>query len=270
LRNLRKRQSPDVQRSLFGEILDWMLAPLLFVWPISIAFTHYFANSVASFPYDQSLREHVSAIARQVSFDEGYPQLALPGIAQVFLRSDEIDNVYFHLLDVDGSLIVGDTELPVPRHPARVAAEASTAKFFFVTTSIADRRLRVAYMYLFEPGASAIALGADRSRRDDREALATGKQDHSQRDPAAVRDHSARRGAGLVRAVARLASLDASARPHPGSPRGRPLADRTAARPRGTAAADRGFQLHARAECSTTSTRSVVSSPMPRTRCEHR
>jgi hypothetical protein len=59
---------PDAQRSLFGEILDWMLAPLLFVWPISIAFTHYFATSVASFPYDQSLREQVMAIARQVKF----------------------------------------------------------------------------------------------------------------------------------------------------------------------------------------------------------
>jgi two-component system sensor histidine kinase TctE len=71
LRNLRKRENPDLQRSLFGEILDWMLAPLLFVWPISIAFTHYFANSVASFPYDQSLREHVAAISRQISFVDG-------------------------------------------------------------------------------------------------------------------------------------------------------------------------------------------------------
>ena len=71
MRNLRKKQNPDVQRSLFGEILDWMLAPLLFVWPISIAFTHYFANSVASFPYDQSLREHVAAISRQIDFDGG-------------------------------------------------------------------------------------------------------------------------------------------------------------------------------------------------------
>jgi hypothetical protein len=117
LRNLRKKRDPDVQRSLFGEILDWMLAPLLFVWPISIAFTHYFANSVASFPYDQSLREHVTAISRQVTFDDGRPQLAMPALAQLFLRSDEIDNVYFHLLDGDGALVVGDPELPVPVVP---------------------------------------------------------------------------------------------------------------------------------------------------------
>jgi two-component system sensor histidine kinase TctE len=55
-----------------------MLAPLLFVWPLSIAFTHYFANNVANFPYDQALREHVSAIARQVKLVNGKPVLTLP------------------------------------------------------------------------------------------------------------------------------------------------------------------------------------------------
>ena len=48
-----------------------MLAPLLFVWPLSIAFTHYFANNVATFPYDQALREHVNAVARQVRLVDG-------------------------------------------------------------------------------------------------------------------------------------------------------------------------------------------------------
>ncbi len=27
------------QRSLFGEILDWMLAPLLLLWPMSLGLT---------------------------------------------------------------------------------------------------------------------------------------------------------------------------------------------------------------------------------------
>ena len=51
-----------------------MLAPLLFVWPLSIAFTHYFANNVANFPYDQALREHVTAISRQVKLVNGKPE----------------------------------------------------------------------------------------------------------------------------------------------------------------------------------------------------
>ena len=70
-----------------------MLAPLLFVWPISIAVTHYFASTVANFPYDQALREQVAAISRQIRFVDGQPQISLPGSARAFLRSDEIDSV---------------------------------------------------------------------------------------------------------------------------------------------------------------------------------
>jgi two-component system sensor histidine kinase TctE len=161
LRNLRKRENPDIQRSLFGEILDWMLAPLLFVWPISIAFTHYFANSVASFPYDQSLREHVAAISRQVSFVDGHPQLALPNLAQIFLRSDEIDNVYFHMLDPDGQLIVGDPELPVPKRLGTLLVNEHS-EVLFRDDEYRGQSLRVAYLYLLKR-----SRGAPRAWRAD-------------------------------------------------------------------------------------------------------
>ena len=104
----------ETERSLFGEILDWMLAPLLFVWPLSIAFTHYFANNVANFPYDQALREHVSAIARQVKLVNGKPVLTLPASARALLRADETDSVYFHVVTRDGHYLAGDKDLPMP------------------------------------------------------------------------------------------------------------------------------------------------------------
>jgi len=100
--------SSESERSLFGEILDWMLAPLLFVWPLSIAFTHYFANNVANFPYDQSLREHVAAVARQVKLVGGKPVLSLPASARAMLRADETDTVYFQVMTFDGRLLAGD------------------------------------------------------------------------------------------------------------------------------------------------------------------
>lgn len=106
--------SGETERSLFGEILDWMLAPLLFVWPLSIAFTHYFANNVANYPYDQALREHVSAIARQVRLVNGKPVLTLPASARALLRADETDSVYFQIVSRDGKFIAGDKNLPPP------------------------------------------------------------------------------------------------------------------------------------------------------------
>jgi two-component system sensor histidine kinase TctE len=152
LRNLRKRQNPDVQRSLFGEILDWMLAPLLFVWPISIAFTHYFANSVASFPYDQSCVNTWRRYRARSALSTGGPQLAAPGLAQIFLRSDEIDNVYFHLLGRDGRLIVGDPELPVPTRPDGAAKRSRGREVLFRDDEYRGQTLRVAYLYLRSRG----------------------------------------------------------------------------------------------------------------------
>lgn len=150
MKSPRKSASPEGQRSLFGEILDWMLAPLLFVWPISIAVTHYFANSVASFPYDQALRESVGAIARQVRFVDGRPQIMLSGSARALLRSDEIDSVYFHVIGRGGKLLAGDRELPLPREEERVQADAGEA--YFRDAEYNGQDLRVAYLYLGDPG----------------------------------------------------------------------------------------------------------------------
>ena len=47
--------------SLFGEILDWMLAPLLFLWPISIIVTHNVADSIANQPTISQPAGHVRA-----------------------------------------------------------------------------------------------------------------------------------------------------------------------------------------------------------------
>jgi two-component system sensor histidine kinase TctE len=135
----------ESERSLFGEILDWMLAPLLFVWPLSIAFTHYFANNVANYPYDQALREHVSAIARQIKLVDGKPVLSLPASARALLRADETDNVYFHVI-ARGKMLAGDSELPISKKEIDNKAEAGEIYMRDLDSSGQD--LRVAYTYV--------------------------------------------------------------------------------------------------------------------------
>jgi two-component system sensor histidine kinase TctE len=140
---------PETERSLFGEILDWMLAPLLFVWPLSIAFTHYFANNVANFPYDQALREHVSAIARQVKLVNGKPVLTLPASARALLRADETDSVYFHVVTRDGKYLAGDKELPMP---AKIADdEIIPGELYLRDAEFNGQDLRFAYTFLADP-----------------------------------------------------------------------------------------------------------------------
>lgn len=123
-----------------------MLAPLLFVWPLSIAFTHYFANNVANFPYDQSLREHAAALARQVKLVGGKPVLSLPASARALLRADETDNVYFHVMTQGGRLLAGDKELPVPLPPTE--EDALSGEIYMRDIDFNGQDLRVAYTWL--------------------------------------------------------------------------------------------------------------------------
>ena len=143
------RAAGDSERSLFGEILDWMLAPLLFVWPLSIAFTHYFANNVANFPYDQSLREHVVALARQVKLVGGKPVLSLPASARAMLRADETDTVYFQVMTFGGRLLAGDRGVDLMPDPE--AGETVSGEVYLRDIESHGQDLRVAYTYLSEP-----------------------------------------------------------------------------------------------------------------------
>ena len=62
------------QRSLFGEILDWMLAPLLLLWPMSVAITWLVAQNIANHPYDRELAQMARTLARHVTLEAGSPK----------------------------------------------------------------------------------------------------------------------------------------------------------------------------------------------------
>jgi two-component system, OmpR family, sensor histidine kinase TctE len=101
-------------RSLFGEILDWMLAPLLLLWPMSIAVTYLVAQSIATAPFDRSLENSVQAISQQIKAVDNEISLTLPMSARQILRADENDTIYFQVIGPRGELIAGDKDLSLP------------------------------------------------------------------------------------------------------------------------------------------------------------
>ncbi len=112
--------TPTELNSLFGEILDWMLAPLLFLWPISIALTHHVANNIANQPYDQALAESVGAIARLVKVADDRVVVNFPAPARALLHADEFDATYYQVIAPDGRLVSGDREIPWSEAPERI------------------------------------------------------------------------------------------------------------------------------------------------------
>ena len=132
------------QRSLFGEILDWMLTPLLLLWPLSLALTWFVAQGIASKPFDRALEYNLQALTRFVVIQDEQVQFRINDQARDLLRADDIDLIYHQVVSPRGEVISGDPDLPLPRDketpvPGRVMLRTDTVR---------GDEVRVAYLWL--------------------------------------------------------------------------------------------------------------------------
>lgn len=102
------------QRSLFGEILDWMLTPLLLLWPVSLALTWLVAQSIAAKPFDRALEYNVQALAQLVTVQNQKAVFTLTQPAREILRADDSDLVYFQVLGPHSEFLGGERDFPHP------------------------------------------------------------------------------------------------------------------------------------------------------------
>jgi len=102
------------QRSLFGEILDWMLTPLLLLWPVSLVLTWLVAQSIAGKPFDRALEYNARAMAQLITMHGNEPEFVLPRPARELLRADDSDTVYYQVMGPHNDLLSGERELPAP------------------------------------------------------------------------------------------------------------------------------------------------------------
>ena len=156
------------QRSLFGEILDWMLTPLLLLWPISLVLTWLVAQSIAGKPFDRTLEYNVNALAQLVTVNQQKVQFNLPLPARELLRADDTDTVYYQVLGARGEYLSGERDFPMPPEEMVVpgAVRLRDAEY-------QGLELRVAYMWVpLEPLGSRLALVQVAESLDKRSILA--------------------------------------------------------------------------------------------------
>ncbi len=132
------------RRSLLGEILDWMLAPLFLLWPMSVAITYVVAQNIANVPYDRTLSNYLHVLAEQVEFDGDQARLNLTPPARRLLRTDESDSVFWMVLGSRGQYLGGDRELPLP--PAGTPARPGPVHYRDDT--LRDFGIRLAYTWM--------------------------------------------------------------------------------------------------------------------------
>jgi len=137
----------NIRHSLFGEILDWMLAPLLLLWPMSIAITYLVAKSIANQPFDDALEDRVTVLGQQIRSVGGKTAGQLHPSGRDILRADDVDSVYYLLAGPGGELLDGDRDLPRPRMDA-ADEHARSGAVEFRNDSIHGTPIRVAYTYI--------------------------------------------------------------------------------------------------------------------------
>ena len=212
------------QRSLFGEILDWMLAPLLLLWPMSVALTWLVAQNIANKPFDRDLGEMTRVLSKQVVLrqsPEGARGAAftLPTGATELLHADEADDIYYQVLGLRGELLSGERSLPLPPDDEPVVAD----EVRFRDGEMNERRPahRLCVGGAARPQRRS-AAGPGPGGRDAGQALAPGHRDHQGRDPAAVRHPAAGGAAGVAGAGARHRAAQRAAAAHPTTRQQRP------------------------------------------------
>jgi two-component system sensor histidine kinase TctE len=165
-------------RSLFGEILDWMLTPLVLLLPLSLGLTWLVAQGLANHPFDRALEARARSLAGQVlaqlgeaPFTLGAPDTAgdLPGDAARdplgALHDEEGYRTAFQVRDGAGDLRGGDAELPMPdmddgrQRPRRIYLRDEQWR---------GAPVRIAYLWIDLP-----PVGADPSSVPDEEDVYT-------------------------------------------------------------------------------------------------
>jgi two-component system sensor histidine kinase TctE len=158
------------QRSLFGEILDWMLTPLLLLWPVSLALTWLVAQSIAGKPFDRALEYNVQALAQLVTLQGSRAAFNLPQPAREILRADDSDHVYYQVLGAKGELLSGERDFPLPPEDERPVPGETRLR----DAEMRSLDVRIAYTWvkLDLPGALP-ALVQVAETREKRSVLAT-------------------------------------------------------------------------------------------------
>ena len=102
------------RRSLFGEILDWMLTPLLLLWPISMTLTWLVAQNIAGKPFDRALEYNVQALVKLLVVKNDQVRVNLNAPARDILRADDTDVIYYQVMGTRGEYLSGEHDLPAP------------------------------------------------------------------------------------------------------------------------------------------------------------
>ena len=135
-------RSPLPGLSLKRQLLLWLLLPQLVLWSVGGVLAWRLALSYADTGIEQSLKQSVRALARQVKPVGSGLLVDFPRAAQDVLEQDPTDRMGYMVSSPPGSFVLGNGQLPPP--PDGVLIQVGEPLIY--DARVADKRVRVALL----------------------------------------------------------------------------------------------------------------------------
>lgn len=157
--------------SLRGQLLRWLLIPLLILVALDAISVYNNALEAADLAYDRSLLASTRALAERVSIVDGRVVADVPYVALDSFETDTLGRLYYKVTGIKGDFVSGYDDLPpLPKNVKR--SDAYPALVYFYSADYRGEAVRIAALYqpVYDDtmrGIALIQVGESREARRD-------------------------------------------------------------------------------------------------------
>jgi two-component system sensor histidine kinase TctE len=156
---LRLRRAGDMQGSLRGQLLRWLLGPLLVLVALNTISVYRNARDAADVAYDRSLLASTRALAERVSVVDGKVVADVPYVALDSFETDTLGRIYYKVTGINGETVSGYADLPqVPADVPRSDAYPALVRFYHASYNGQPIRIAALLQPVYEDSMRGIAL----------------------------------------------------------------------------------------------------------------
>ncbi|NVM77838.1 two-component system sensor histidine kinase TctE [Duganella sp. SG902] len=145
--------------SLRGQLLRWLLGPLLVLVALNTISVYRNALDAADTAYDRSLLASTRALAERVSVVDGKVVADVPYVALDSFETDTLGRIYYKVTGIAGETVSGYADLPpVPANVPRSEAYPALVRFYHANYNGQPVRIAALLQPVYDDSMRGIAL----------------------------------------------------------------------------------------------------------------
>ena len=156
---LRTRWQAGPLGSLRGELLRWLLLPLILLEILNTVSVYRNAVDAADQAYDRSLLASTRALAERVSVVDGHVVADVPYVALDSFETDTLGRIYYKVTGIKGETVSGYDDLPaVPANVPRSENYPALVRFYHANYNGQPIRIAALLQPVYDDSMRGIAL----------------------------------------------------------------------------------------------------------------